>query len=372
MYEFINTYEFARYLFDREEQAQQAGSIMQAMLSARSPRISDLAQHMPGKPAANYKRIQRFLAQADPQRALLRLFDEEAPFVIGDPTEIPRPQASKTAYVGTLKDGQTRGFWLLMLATPYRGRALPFHFITYSSRTIAQEANSRNLEHFEAILGMKKLLGEKPIVLDREFSYGLLLDNLSAAGIHFVIRLRVGHQPPILLNAQGRRIELNIAQDGQPVRFHELYYQGRIAVNLMGVWEKGHRQPLWVMTSLAPDEGMQLYQSRVKIEESFRDLKDLLHLDKVMNKTQLNMEKMVALHLMTYAVGLLIGEAIRDQQYPLPDPASPKRKPWHLYSGLFVLLKQRIQLSTEVLYDLVRRVLLCFSKLVLGDVRTNV
>ena len=66
--------------------------------------------------------IQRFLRQADPKAALLRLFQADAPFVIGDPTEMPRPQARKTSYVGTLKDGTTRGFWLLLLATPYRGR----------------------------------------------------------------------------------------------------------------------------------------------------------------------------------------------------------------------------------------------------------
>ena len=78
---------------------------------------------MPGREAANYKMIQRFLGQVDLKRALLRLFQADAPFVIGDPTEMPRPQARKTSYVGTLKDGKTRGFWLLLLATPYRGRA---------------------------------------------------------------------------------------------------------------------------------------------------------------------------------------------------------------------------------------------------------
>ena len=29
----------------------------------------------------------------------------------------------------------SRGFWLLMLATPFQGRAIPFDFITYSSKT---------------------------------------------------------------------------------------------------------------------------------------------------------------------------------------------------------------------------------------------
>ena len=58
---------------------------------------------------------------------------------------MPRPQTRKTSYVGKpsqrlgkLKDGKTRGFWLLLLAAPCRGRAIPCGFVTYSSRTIAQ------------------------------------------------------------------------------------------------------------------------------------------------------------------------------------------------------------------------------------------
>lgn len=65
----------------------------------------------------------------------LRLTD----IAIGDPTEIERPQAQKTAYVGTLKDGKTKGFWVLVLAAPYRGRAIPCGFVTYSSKTIATQ-----------------------------------------------------------------------------------------------------------------------------------------------------------------------------------------------------------------------------------------
>ena len=63
---------------------------------------------------------------------LWRLFRSDADFVIGDVTEIARPHARKTDYVGTLKDGKTRGFWALVLGTPFRGRVLPFHFLEQS------------------------------------------------------------------------------------------------------------------------------------------------------------------------------------------------------------------------------------------------
>jgi hypothetical protein len=138
----IRITEFAKHLFSDPKVAQQASQILQGIMTACSPRLSDIAASMPGSEAASYKRIQRFLCDNDPCETLKLMFNEEADFVIGDPTEIERPHASKTDYVGTLKDGQTKGFWMLTLATPLRGRAIPFHFLTYSSRTFEEQPSS--------------------------------------------------------------------------------------------------------------------------------------------------------------------------------------------------------------------------------------
>ena len=303
MLEFVHTSQFAQHLYGREGEAEKAGCIIQAILEARSPRLSDISQRMPGKPAASYKTIQCFLAQVDPREALLRLFQEDAPFVIGDPTEVPRPQAWKTPYVGTLKDGETKGFWLLTLATPYRGRALPCSFVTYSSRTIGDQVTSRNREHDRAFRGVKELLGERPLVLDREFSYLGLLENLVAERVNFVIRPHLGSHPPVFTNAEGERVELFVAP-GKKAIYCQIYYRGQVLVNVIGFWRKGFRRPLWVMTNLAPEEALHIYQARMKLDESYRDLKSLLNLDK--NKIQVNMEKMVALVLIAYAIGLLL------------------------------------------------------------------
>lgn len=204
----INISEIMGCLIDQERWLGKAVQIIQGILEACSSRMSQIAERMSGLPATNYKVIQRFLAQVDVNGLLLRFFQEEAEFVIGDPTEIPRPQAKKTAYVGQLSDGQTLGYWMLLLATPFRGRAIPFHFITYSSRTIGAQANSRNQEHFRAFAEIKSLLGERPLVLDREFSYLELLQNLVVEKIHFVIRLKVGLPQVGISDAQGQALRL--------------------------------------------------------------------------------------------------------------------------------------------------------------------
>jgi hypothetical protein len=45
-----------------------------------------------------------------------------------------------------------------------------------------------------------------------------------------------------------------------------VFYLGVVKVNLIGYWRKGLSSPLWVMTSLEPEQGLQIYQGRMKIE----------------------------------------------------------------------------------------------------------
>ncbi len=382
----IPFFHFAQLLFDSKDPARKAAVILKAILDAQSPRLSDIAQKMPGTPEANYKQIQRFLVKIDPKSILLRLFQTDAPFVLGDPTEIPRPEAWRTSYVGTLSDGKTKGFWLLTLATPFRGRALPFHFVTYSSKTIADEESSRNLKHLNALATAKDLLGEKPLVFDREFSYLELLEKLVAEHVHFVIRLNLGSHPPQLTNAENHSIALTIAP-GETEIHRGLYYKGRVSINVIGVWKPGLSEPLWVMTDLLPEAGLQIYFQRMKIDESFRDLKNLLHLDKLMNKKPEYMEKMIALVMLAYSIGVLTGEGVRDAIFgepikararvPIPEripnqPQLRQGKKWKLYSGLFIVLKQKVDVPLKNRRQIFRTILPVFTDLIQHPVRTPV
>jgi hypothetical protein len=382
----IPFFQFAQLLFDTKDLARKATVILKAILEAQSPRLSEIAQKMPGTPAANYKHLQRFLATTDPRLILLRLFQVDAPFVLGDPTEMPRPHAWRTSYVGTLMDGKTKGFWLLTLATPFRGRALPFHFVTYSSKTIGDEKSSRNLKHLCALAATKELLGEKPLVFDREFSYLELLENLWAEQVHFVIRLNLGSHPPELTDTRKQSIALTIAPEETQI-YRQLSYKGRVPINVIGVWKKGLSEPLWVMTDLKPERGLDIYFRRMKIDEGFRDLKNLLHLDQLMNQKPVQMEKMIALMMLAYSIGLLIGEAVRDDVYGepikgktpvlpserIPDqPQLRQSKKWKLYSGLFILLKQKLELPLKRRRRIYRQVLAVFTGLVQNPVRTFV
>jgi len=386
MNQFINNQEFMAEIFEDESIAKRAGEIGDAILVARSLRLTDVAVQMSGETDACYKRIQRFLKSVDPRTTLWRLFQEDAEFVIGDPTEIERPQAWKTAYVGTLKDGKTKGFWALVLSTPYRGRAIPCGLVTYSSKTIAQNADSRNLNHFRAFEALKDMLGERPLVLDREFSYLELMLNLVEEQVNWVIRLNLRANPPKFYDQDGKEVALTISP-GETIIHHHLWYMGKVRVHLVGTWKKGLAEPMWVMTNLEAREGLRIYFARMKIEETFRDLKSLLGMTKLMNKQQVYMEKMLAILLLTFTIGLIVGEGIRDFLYgeqiaddeQVPDkeriPGTPflkKGKKWKRYSGLFVLLKQKWSIPAEQRAAILNAALDAFLVLVQHPVRTYV
>ena len=105
MDEFNRLSEFSAYLFDEGRVVEKAQTITAGILKARSCRLSDIAREMPGSEMANYKCIQRFVAKESLKSILFRLYQEKAPLMIGDPTEMPRPAAKKTNYVGKLSDG---------------------------------------------------------------------------------------------------------------------------------------------------------------------------------------------------------------------------------------------------------------------------
>jgi hypothetical protein len=187
------------------------------------------------------------------------------------------------------------------------------------------------------------------------------MENLVLEKINFVIRLKGG---PKFTDQEGKLVALSIRK-GETRTINKVFYMGKVFVNVIGVWKDGFSKPLWVMTNLDAEQGLAIYSQRMKIEESFRDLKSLLGLEKLMNKRRDHMEKMVALLLIAYAIGLWLGETLRATMFP---EGTRKHK---LYSGLFVLLKLKLTLPRQEFLQTSSLALTSFSFLVL-DVRTNV
>ena len=163
--------------------------------------------------------------------------------------------------------------------------------------------------------------------------------------MNFVIRLKLG---PNFCDGEGKRVTLSLVK-GETRILNKVFYMGKVFVNVIGVWDQGFADPLWVMTNLNAEKGLSIYLQRMKIEQSFRDLKSLLNFHKLMNKRRLLMEKMVGMVLFAYTIALILGETLRDHLFP-----TGCRK-YKLYSGFFVFMK----FTTD------------FPPLLLGQVRTQ-
>jgi hypothetical protein len=108
-----------------------------------------------------------------------------------------------------------------------------------------------------------------------------------------VIRLNLGAHPPNFYydREQKHPLRLLVAPINQPQIYRQVYYQGEVCLNVVGIWRYGFKQPMWIMTNLELEVGLKLYYQRMKIEICFRDLKSLLHIDTVMNKSRDYLDK---------------------------------------------------------------------------------
>ncbi len=303
---------FTEGLFDREEV--KAARILWSILETRSPRKSDWSQVFgDSSEGANYRTIDRALPKLDAKTALMRLYDPQSPFVLVDPTEIERKQAKNTDYVGRLSDGKTLGFWAVVFAQPYRGRAIPFHFGVYSEATLNEELTSRNLRWRSLVWEIKDLVGETPLIFDREFSAQRWLKALEEAGCEWVVRLNTKSKVK-LKDAEGEEVPLFVGE-GEREQMEGVYYRGEVKVNVAALWREGQKEPLWVMGSLPPERLVEVYAKRMKIEQTFKDAKSLLNIEKVMSKGRVQLEATLALVLLAYGLASMIGEAARDEAY---------------------------------------------------------
>jgi hypothetical protein len=128
---------------------------------------------------------------------------------------------------------------------------------------------------------------------------------------------------------------------------------------------------------------LRIYRWRTKIEQAFRDLKSKLRIERLMNKRQSPMEKMLALLFLVYAVALLIGEGLRDRLYAQPsqtvsqDPGCPIPvqsqigSKWKCYSGLFILLHQKLSLPLGEWRQILANALAVFTNIVQPSVPTH-
>ncbi len=140
------------------------------------------------------------------------------------------------------RTGKTRGFQLLVLSVPYRGRAIPFHFLSFSSWTIAQGGKLPKLGAPQGVPRGGGAFGQKASGPGPGVQLHLAIAPTQGGGIDFVVRLNVGLHPRFT-RRDGREVGLSLTPGGK-ASSRGFLYQGEVEVNVGGVWEKGMAEPL--------------------------------------------------------------------------------------------------------------------------------
>lgn len=312
---------------------------------ARQLRISSIANALQGNPESNQKSITRTLDKLSRDQlldSLLAFADSKDKLALLDFTDMPRENAKKTEYVGYLKDGETRGYGVLALGMPFKGRTKVIFADVMSSATIAQDCISKWKFIQDSLHQVIPFLQSKVIVADREFSNEEMINFFVKSKIDYAIRLKLsaGRYKVRITNRRGKDVDLYV-QKGRKKCWKNVYYKGNVKVNIAVEWSINSSEPMYIITNCEPKKGLKYYKIRMKIEESFKDVKDKLGFTKLMNKKRSNLLKLLLIGFLTYNILLLVGEQVRTTVLT----KEKARK----YSGLHILFNMVGQYTRSVL-----------------------
>ncbi len=176
---------------------------------------------------------------------------------------------------------------LLRLALAYRGGAAPVAWASWPQQQPLDEgvywaAVDQVLAHAAALVPPER---EVIVLADRAYAVPALVDRLAAYGWHWILRVttggahrwrpRTGADPAAVGAETGLRavVEAGLPQPGCRLRGsgHFAKKAGWRPAHLVGVWGRGHRESLVVLTDLPPRWSvLALYKRRFWIEAGFR------------------------------------------------------------------------------------------------------
>ncbi len=185
-----------------------------------------------------------------------------------------------------IEDGSEvgRGCLTLMLSVVYQKRSLPLAWLVIKGKKghFPQELHKALLQSLLTVLPPER---EIIFLGDGEFDGCELLKFLREQGWHFVCRTAKN----VLLFEEGEEFRFTDLMIAPGELLH--YIVGFTAqqfypVTAMGVWEKGYKEPLYLVTSMElAAEAVEWYRQRFRIETFFSDQKSRgFHL----NKSHLN------------------------------------------------------------------------------------
>jgi hypothetical protein len=208
-------------------------------------------------------------------------------------------------------------------------RAVPIAWVVVRRRWFERYYKSRNDVEERMILCLREVMGKKPwiLVADRGFARADLFAKLVAWQVRFVIRA----SSTTWVSVRGFEGLLgNIPREsGRTYRYGKALYQKkrRVSVSLIVVHKEPAPEPWYLVTSF--DERLdaeRIYKKRMWIEESFRDAKSRLGLNRFWAARPERMERMMILVALVMLVTTLVALEYRRRHGEEDPQLTTKRK----------------------------------------------
>jgi hypothetical protein len=208
-------------------------------------------------------------------------------------------------------------------------RAVPIAWVVVRKRWFEKHYKSRNDVEERVIQCLKEVMGTRPwiLVADRGFARAELFAKLAEWGVRYVIRTPCN---PWVKVRGFEGILGNIPREiGRTYRYGEALYhkKERVGISLEVVHKEPAPEPWYLATSFEERfRAEAIYRKRMWIEESFRDAKSRLGLDRFWAARPERVERMMILVALVMLVTTLVALEYRNRHGEEDPQLTTKRK----------------------------------------------
>ncbi len=233
---------------------------------------------------------------------------------------------------------------VLFASLPLEGRAIPIYFEILFPWMI--EKGSQNLFEVNLVKKLREILPPyKDIVItwDRGFAKGQVIKRIiDILGVYFVGRIK--KDTTVFLKDKKQivgKINLKEGEIFSSFSFYGLNYH--IPCTLVGYWQKGMKEPWWIVANLKekPSLILEVYRERFWIEEGFKDVKNELEMSKNYFREKTKEDRFekfliacVIGYFFIYALGLINEDK---QNYFVESSTRNKKKLSYFFLGVKIL-----------------------------------
>jgi len=245
--------------------------------------------------------------------------------VLIDPSFVPNRYMGAFTKTSSDQTEAKKGFFLFSAALPVKGRAVSFLISCYRYSQITwgcyESINTLlGFQLFKLSLLLKDYQAKAVFIMDRGFGYEYFFEKLTTLKNHFVVRVRDLNTHVTLLrsgNSLPIKDLIKRVSVKEPILF-KIKYKGTIPANLV-VCKKifnGTIHTWALLTDLDnPEEVIDLYKQRMKIEEAFKDWKSTgFNIEKIQIHQWDVLPKLIWCVVLAHFILYLLGETLEKSQ----------------------------------------------------------